>query len=62
MVACVVIQHKGNHFKWLLRIGFKSTFNKWINTEYENTFNTFPLLVEFMCNEKYLTEIKLIEE
>ena len=29
MIACVVIPHKGNHFRWLLRIGFKSTFNKW---------------------------------
>ena len=26
MIACVVIPHKGNHFQWLLRIGFKSTF------------------------------------
>ena len=28
MIACVVIPHKGNYFRWLLRIGFKSTFNK----------------------------------
>ena len=26
MIAFIVIPHKGNHFQWLLRIGFKSTF------------------------------------
>ena len=59
MIACVVIPHKGNNFRWLLRIGFKSTFDKWGNAEYENTFDTFPLLAEFMSNEKRLKEIEL---
>ena len=48
MIACVVIPHKGNYFRWLLRIGFKSTFDKWGNVEYEHLFDTFPLLAEFM--------------
>ena len=59
MIACVVIPHKGNHFRWLLRIGFKSTFNKWGDVEYENNFDTFSLLAEFMSNEKHLKEIEL---
>ena len=61
IIACIVIPHKGNHFRWLLRIGFKSTFNKWGDVEYENTFDTFPLLAEFMCNKKYLKEIELMK-
>ena len=61
MIACIVIPHKGNNFQWLLRIGFKSTFNKWGDVEYENTFDTFPLLAEFMSSEKYLKEIELMK-
>ena len=61
MIACVVIPHKGNHFRWFLRIGFKSTFNKWGDVEYENTFDTFPLLADFMSNEKHLKEIELMK-
>ena len=61
MIACVVIPHKGNHFRWLLRIGFKSTFNKWGDVEYETTFDAFLLLAEFMSNEKYLKEIELMK-
>lgn len=61
MIACIVIPHKGNHFKWLLRIGFKSTFDKWDNVEYENTFDTFQSLAKFMSNEKYLKEIELVK-
>ena len=61
MIACVVIPHKGNYFRWLLRIGFKSTFNKWGDVEYENTFDTFPSLAEFMSNEKHLKEIELMK-
>lgn len=61
IIACVVIPHKGNQFRWLLRIGFKSTFNKWGDVEYENTFDTFPLLAEFMSNEKHLKEIELMK-
>ena len=62
MIACVVIPHKGNYFRWLLRIGFKSTFNKWGDVEYENTFDTFPLLADLMSNEKHLKEIELMKE
>ena len=62
MIACVVIPHKGNHFRWLLRIGFKSTFNKWGDVEYENTFDTFPSLADFISNEKHLKEIELMKE
>lgn len=62
MIACVVIPHKGNHFRWLLRIGFKSTFDKWGNVEYENNFYTFSLLADFMSNEKHLKEIELMKE
>ena len=62
MIARVVIPHKGNYFRWLLRIGFKSTFNKWGDVEYENTFDTFPLLADFMSNEKHLKEIELMKE
>lgn len=62
MIACVVIPHKGNHFRWLLRIGFKSTFDKWGNVEYENNFYTFSLLANFMSNEKHLKEIELMKE
>ena len=61
MIACVVIPHKGNHFRWLLRIGFKSTFNKLVYVEYENTFDTFPSLADFMSNEKHLKEIELMK-
>ena len=61
MIACIVIPHKGNHFRWLLRIGFKSTFNKWGDVEYETTFDAFLLLAEFMSNEKYLKEIELMK-
>lgn len=61
MIACIVIPHKGNHFRWLLRIGFKSTFNKWGDVEYENKFDTFPLLTEFMSDEKHLKEIELMK-
>lgn len=60
-IACIVIPHKGNQFRWLLRIGFKSTFNKWGDVEYENTFDTFPLLAEFMSDEKHLKEIELMK-
>lgn len=52
IIACVVIPHKGNHFKWLLRIGLKSTFNKWGDVEFGNFFDTFPLLAEFMSKVK----------
>lgn len=62
MIACIVIPHKGNHYQWLLRIGFKSTFNKWGDMEYENNFDTFLLLAEFMSNKKHLKEIELIKE
>ena len=62
MIACVAIPHKGNYFRWLLRIGFKSTFNKWGDVEYENNFDTFSLLTEFMSNEKHLKEIELMKE
>lgn len=61
MIACIVIPHKGNRFRWLLRIGFKSTFDKWDDVEYENTFDTFSLLADFMSNEKNLKEIELIK-
>lgn len=61
MIACVVIPHEGNHYRWLLRIGFKSTFNKWGDVEYENTFDIFSLLAHFMSNEKYLKEIELMK-
>lgn len=61
MIACIVIPHKGNHFRWLLRIGFKSTFDKWGMVEYENTFDTLSLLAEFMSNEKHLKEIELMK-
>ena len=61
MIACVVIPHKGNYFRWLLRIGFKSTFNKWGDAEYENNFDTFLLLTEFMSNERHLKEIELMK-
>jgi hypothetical protein len=30
--------------------------------EYENLFDTFPLLAEFMSNKKYLKEIELLKE
>ena len=62
MIACVVIPHNGNHYQWLLRIGFKSTFDKWGNVEYENNFCTFSLLADFMNNEKHLKEIELMKE
>ena len=62
MIACVVIPHNGNHYQWLLRIGFKSTFDKWGNIEYENNFYTFSLLADFMSNEKHLKEIELMKE
>ena len=62
MIACVVIPHNGNHYQWLLRIGFKSTFDKWGNVEYENNFYTFSLLADFMSNEKHLKEIELMKE
>ena len=61
MIACIVIPHKGNHFRWLLRIGFESTFNKWDDVEYEDIFDTFPLLAEFMSDEKHLKEIELMK-
>lgn len=61
MIACVVIPHNGNHYQWLLRIGFKSTFDKWGNVEYENNFYTFSLLADFMSNEKHLKEIELMK-
>lgn len=61
VIACVVIPHEGNHFRWLLRIGFKSTFNKWGDVEYEDFFDTFPLLAEFMSDEKHLKEIELMK-
>lgn len=62
MIACVVIPHNGNHYQWLLRIGFKSTFDKWGDAEYENNFYTFSLLADFMSNEKHLKEIELMKE
>lgn len=62
MIACVVIPHNGNHYQWLLRIGFKCTFDKWGNVEYENNFYTFSLLADFMSNEKHLKEIELMKE
>lgn len=62
MIACVVIPHNGNHYQWLLRIGFKSTFDKWSDAEYENNFYTFSLLADFMSNEKHLKEIELMKE
>lgn len=62
MIACVVIPHNGNHYQWLLRIGFKSTFDKWGNVGYENNFYTFSLLADFMSNEKHLKEIELMKE
>lgn len=62
VIACVVIPHNGNHYQWLLRIGFKSTFDKWGNVEYENNFDTFLLLADFMSNEKHLKEIEILKE
>ena len=61
MIACIVIPHKYNDFKWLLRIGFDSTFDKWSLVEYENLFDTFESLAEFMSNEKHLKEIELMK-
>lgn len=58
MIACIVIPHYGNNFKWLLRIGFKSTFNKWGDVEFEQKYDTFLDLDNFMCNEILISKIK----
>ena len=58
MIACVVIPHNGNGHKWLLRIGFSSTFDKWGNVEYENKFDSLDELKAFMGNEDSLKTIK----
>ena len=59
MIACVVIPHKGNYFRWLLRIGFKSTFNKWGDVEYENTFDYIEREVKtyFKSQSKFIVSI-----
>ena len=36
--------------------------DNWGDVEYENTFDTFPSLAEFMSNEKHLKEIELMKE
>ena len=58
MIACITIPHYGNGFKWLLRIGFKSTFNKWGDVEFEQKYDTFLDLENFMYNEKLIGKIK----
>ena len=58
IIACIVIPHAGNDFKWLLRIGFKSTFDKWGNAEFEDKFDNFLDLSNFMSNKENISKIK----
>ena len=58
MIACAVAPHEGNGRKWLLRIGFSSTFNKWGDVEYEGKFGSLDELKAFMENEDSLKSIK----
>ena len=58
MIACAVVPHEGNGHKWLLRIGFSSTFNKWGDVEYEGKFGSLDELKAFMKNEESLKSIK----
>jgi hypothetical protein len=58
MIACVVIPHSGNGNKWLLRIGFSSTFNKWNDAECEGKFDSLDELKAFMEDEGKLKAIE----
>ena len=58
MIACAVVPHEGNGHKWLLRIGFSSTFNKWGDVEYEGKFGGLDELKAFMENEERLNSIE----
>lgn len=58
MIACAVVPHEGNGHKWLLRIGFSSTFNKWSDVEYEEKFGDLDELKAFMEDEESLEKIE----
>ena len=58
MIACAVAPHEGNGHKWLLRVGFSSTFNKWGDVEYEGKFGSLDELKAFMENEDSLKSIR----
>ena len=62
MVACIITPHKYIDYKWLLRIGFSSTFNKWGDVEYENKFDTLDDVIKFMRNKNELENIKSEED
>ena len=38
MIACIVIPHKGNHFQWLLRIGFN------LHSRYKNCIKLYKFI------------------
>ena len=58
MIACAVVPHEGNGHKWLLRIGFSSTFNKWSDVECEEKFGDLDELKAFMEDEESLEKIE----
>lgn len=57
MIACVVVPHICNGNRWLLRIGFSSTFDRWDNVAFEKSFDTLKQLKEFMDDESAVGEI-----
>ena len=40
IIGCIVTPHKGNGNMWLMRIGFRSTFDNWGNVELHEKFLT----------------------
>ena len=45
---CAVYPHKGNNYKYMLRISLKETFDRWSVAEEERFFNTATDMIMYM--------------